>query len=208
MNILVRGAVPLPKWNNQPCELAQGLDIESDVGNVSLRCDAIAPLEANSTLLTRRLGGAGYHRAVVAGGVRRSSSFAARPRICFLQIATSCCTIQHDTGTEHRAGGACARRASYTFGGRLTAGQGTLDPCIEVQILTPEPRSIEFCGVRHPRRRPAPPLGARSPEVDLWNPGALSSAAERPAHNRLVAGSNPAGPIAEADANPALVVGG
>src|SRR5512139_2162327 len=26
-----------------------------------------------------------------------------------------------------------------TLGGRLTAGQGTLDPCVEVRILTPEP---------------------------------------------------------------------
>src|SRR5512139_3504922 len=30
----------------------------------------------------------------------------------------------------------CRRR---TLGGRLTAGQGTLDPCVEVRILTPEP---------------------------------------------------------------------
>jgi hypothetical protein len=157
---------------------------------------------------TERRDGEPNREAPGAGGVLAAYGCLPRPRVCFLQIATSCCTIQHGTGSEHRANSACARGASYTFGGRLTAGQGTLDPCIEVQILTPEPRSIEFCGVRHPRRWPAPPLGARSPEVDLWNPGALSSAAERPAHNRLVAGSNPAGPIAEADANPALAVGG
>ena len=28
--------------------------------------------------------------------------------------------------------------AGLMFGGRLMAGQGTLDPCIEVQILAPE----------------------------------------------------------------------
>jgi hypothetical protein len=36
--------------------------------------------------------------------------------------------------------------------------------------------------------------------------GALSSAAERPAHNRLVAGSNPAGPIGLDEACPWPVI--